>query len=456
MKSPHSWLAAGSAILILLSGFGIAAAEATSRLSGTATLREKWGLAPDARFEATLEDVSRPEEPVQVARVHMESVTKLPIHFTLEYDRKRIVSSHRYVVRGTFRDHEQLVFVSEAPVLTQGHGSKVSLIMSLVPEKPTLSKLPVSFAGTLPCADCVGIQYLINLLADGAYMQRTTYLREGSEENAYAIGSWTLSGNGILALNDGGPSSYWSLKDSNTLRKLDSEGREIVSKLPYELKRSGQFQAMEPRVRLRGLVQYVGNTPRFSDCLSGLQWPVSRDGDYKDLEKAYAAQNKKKSKKTVADLLVTLDGRIGVQAGRPEPTLIVERFVGASPGGICMDEAVGLELPDNRWRPMLVAGRPVVISGHQKEPWIVLDSKSSKLTGYGGCNRVSGSYKAASGGKLKFSHLAATKMPCPSQTIEQALYDALERTASYRIVGRNLELYGSDGALVARLEERNL
>jgi len=229
-----------------------------------------------------------------------------------------------------------------------------------------------------------------------------------------------------------------------------------VSKLPYELKRSGQFQAMEPRVRLRGLVQYVGNTPRFSDCLSGLQWPVSRDGDYKDLEKAYAAQNKKKSKKTVADLLVTLDGRIGVQAGRPEPTLIVERFVGASPGGICMDEAVGLELPDNRWRPMLVAGRPVVISGHQKEPWIVLDSKSSKLTGYGGCNRVSGSYKAASGGKLKFSHLAATKMPCPSQTIEQALYDALERTASYRIVGRNLELYGSDGALVARLEERNL
>lgn len=35
-----------------------------------------------------------------------------------------------------------------------------------------LEALPATFAGLLPCADCVGIPCQINLLREGAYVQR--------------------------------------------------------------------------------------------------------------------------------------------------------------------------------------------------------------------------------------------------------------------------------------------
>lgn len=458
MKSPGLWSVAWSAILLLSSGLEVAAAASTSRLSGSATYREKIALSPTARFEATLEDVSRPESPEVVSSVRMENIGQPPIKFKIEYDKSDIIKSRPYVVRATIRDHgDQLLFTSSKPVLTQGHGSKASILLSLVPDggrRPTLAPLPASFTGVLPCADCKGIQYLINLLEDGAFMQRTTYLRESRDESVYEIGAWSLaSDQRTLMLSGGGSNAYWSLKSSNTLRKLDQNGRDIVSNLPYELKRAPQPLEMEPRVRLRGLFQYVAKVARFSDCASGLQWTVAREGDYADLERAYAAQKKKK--KSDADLFVTLDGRVAMSA-RSEPTLVVENFVRASPSGICMESAVQLELPNNRWRPTVVAGKPVVLSGQQKEPWIVLDPKLSKVSGYSGCNRVSGSYRAGNGGRLKFSQLAATGMPCQQSAIERSFFDALERTMSYRIVGRNLELYGSDGTMVARLEERNL
>ena len=322
----------------------------------------------------------------------------------------------------------------------------------------SLEPLPASFSGTLPCADCAGIEYLINLLQDGAYMQRTTYLRDGRDETSYEIGAWSLSNDHhTLVLNRGESSTYWSIQSATTLRKLDREGGEIVSRLPYELTRSATLRTMEPRLRLRGFYQNMTHEARFSDCLSGLQWPVSQQGAYRDLERAYAAQKKKT--KASSDLLVSLDARITAvpaEAGGGEPTLVVERFLGASPSQICAEAPIALELPHNRWRPTVVGGRAVVVSSHQHEPWIVLDPKSSRVTGSGGCNRLSGSYHAYGDGRLEFSQLAAPEMPCSSLETERAFFKALMGTKSYRIVGRNLELFGKDGSMVARLEERNL
>lgn len=464
MRVPRRWTVAWAAILLVTSGLAVGHAATPSRVTGTATYREPIALPPQARFEATIEDVSRAGGPSQVVgRVLMEKVGQPPIRFTIEVNKKQIVASHRYVMRATIRNRDQLLFVSEqpVPVLTQGHGSDIVLLI-LVPRgghKPTLAPLPASFIGMLPCADCLGIQYSINVFEDGAYVQRVTYLRSGHDESFYEIGAWSLSSDQhTVILNSAESTAYWSLQDSDTLRKLDKEGRPIVSRLPYDLTRASQLQPMEPRVRLRGLFQYVSDAARFSDCLSGLQWPVSQDDDFPDLERAYAAHKKKK--KAGADLLVSLDGRIGMlpafPGSPPEPTLVVERFIGALPSEICQQGVVQLDLPNNRWRPTVVAGKPVVVAPKQHEPWIVLDAKSSKVSGLAGCNRVSGSYRAGSDGQLKFSNLAATKMACPQSQVERAFLDALQRTKSYRIVGRNLELFGANGAMVARLEERNL
>ena len=38
-----------------------------------------------------------------------------------------------------------------------------------------LANLPATFSGTLPCADCPGIDYQLNLFEDGAYYMRMRY-----------------------------------------------------------------------------------------------------------------------------------------------------------------------------------------------------------------------------------------------------------------------------------------
>jgi copper homeostasis protein (lipoprotein) len=334
----------------------------------------------------------------------------------------------------------------------------VPALVDAAPTPPPLGPLPATFVGLLPCADCVAMRVQLDLLPDGAYLQRTTYLREGRDESFYEIGAWVLSSERTLVLGDGrDEDTRWSVEASGTLRKLDSAGREIVSMLPYQLTRAPAPEPMEPRVRLRGLFRVMPSGPRFSDCVSGLQWPVSREAHYGDLEQAYARQKKKGP---AADLMVTLDARITTRSATgglyPEPTLVVERFVRASPGAICNEQPGQMELANTRWRPLVLDGEPVVVAGSEREPWIELDPKAQRFGGYAGCNRLTGSWRAASGGRLRFTYISVTRMVCPRMEQEQAFIDALERTARYRIAGRSLELLDSNGNVLAKLEERNL
>jgi putative lipoprotein len=115
----------------------------------------------------------------------------------------------------------------------------------------------------------------------------------------------------------------------------------------------------------------------------------------------------------------------------------------------------GPELGNNRWRPIWVGGRVVGVVGQQREPWIELDPRSKRVTGSGGCNRISGTYESGDG-TLRFGPLISTKMACPEMGIESAFLSALGETRRYRIHGRTLELFDQGGRVIARFEERNL
>jgi len=116
------------------------------------------------------------------------------------------------------------------------------------PGAPAISGLPATFVGVLPCADCPGIRYQVNLLADHTFVSRMSY--QGRPERQDNHGSWELSGDGkTLVLHGGGhgaPQTF-AVRDRNTLRKLDIEGREIESKLNYDLKRAATFTPIEAR-----------------------------------------------------------------------------------------------------------------------------------------------------------------------------------------------------------------
>jgi heat shock protein HslJ len=327
---------------------------------------------------------------------------------------------------------------------------------ALTEAPPTIGSLsPATFTGLLPCADCPGIRYQINLLPGGAYMLRRTYLRDGHDDSYYELGAWSLSGEGGTITLGGGRegNDYWAVVDTQTLRKLDKKGRPIDSKLPYDLTRAPAVEPIEPRLKLSGMFRYMADAARFRECRSGLEWPVAMSHDYLALERSYAARAEPGS-----DLLVSLRGRIEermkMEGSGTEPTLVVEEFLSATPGKACEGPAsAGLE--HTRWRPIRIGDKPVIVSGQEREPWIHLDAGSARVTGSGGCNRFSGGYEAGKG-TLRVGPLAATKMACGSMDTEDAFFRALDETRRYRVKGRVLELLDGNGKVLAELEERNL
>ena len=55
------------------------------------------------------------------------------------------------------------------------------------------SKLSGTYEGTLPCADCPGLQTLITFNSDGTFHMEETYL-ESDVETRITNGKWTLNG----------------------------------------------------------------------------------------------------------------------------------------------------------------------------------------------------------------------------------------------------------------------
>jgi copper homeostasis protein (lipoprotein) len=450
-----------------------AVASTTGKVTGLATYRERVALTPRAVFEATLLDVSRSDAPAEViSSMRKPNPGQIPITFEIAYDPRRINTARTYVVRATISEEGRLRFTTDhaVPVLTHDHGNKVKIVMrgagggsmDRVPrwergEPPSLGTIPATFSGLLPCPDCTGIRYQINLLPGGAYMQRRTYLRGRHESSLYDLGAWSLSSDRRTMTLEGDREGdeYWRVTDSRTLQKLTREGNPVDSKRSYELTRSPSVLPMEPRLKMKGMFRAVSDAPRFRECRSGLQWPVGRSGDYRALERAYIARRAAPG----AELMVSIDGRIEQRPrmeGRfNQPTLVVMKFMRAMPGEKCEDRNAQAGLANNRWLPIRIGDQAVVVSRGEREPWIELDSRSKRVTGSGGCNRISGPYQAGDG-TLRFGPLITTKTACRSMDTETRFLRALNDTRRYRILGRLMVLLDDRGRLLARLEERNL
>jgi putative lipoprotein len=93
-------------------------------------------------------------------------------------------------------------------------------------------------------------------------------------------------------------------------------------------------------------------------------------------------------------------------------------------------------------------------SDPRRNAQIQFDRSSGRVSGSGGCNRVSGTYER-SGSMLRLRQLGATRMACPSEAVninETQFFAALQATASYRLQGNSkLSLLDANGRTVATL-----
>ncbi|MGD8511510.1 MAG: YbaY family lipoprotein, partial [Gammaproteobacteria bacterium] len=136
-------------------------------------------LPPDARFEAVLEDISLADAPaVVVGRAQIDGQTSPPFEFSIDYDPETIDPRGRYAVRATITVGGQLWFTSDTvhPVITGDHGKTVSILMRRVPTPAVRLRLPATFRGTLPCADCPGVSHHLDLWPDRVFHLRREWL----------------------------------------------------------------------------------------------------------------------------------------------------------------------------------------------------------------------------------------------------------------------------------------
>jgi copper homeostasis protein (lipoprotein) len=445
--------------------------QASGQVKGTATYRERMALPPDAVFEATLEDVSKADAPAEViGQARIERPGNPPIRFEITYEPAQIISSRRYAVRARILVGGKLFFTTDQhyPVLTGGQGNEVTLLLRRAGSSGAgggagssaspLGSPPATFAGDLPCADCQGIRHQLELFPDQAFFLRMTYLGRGDGANFDDIGGWTVASDRRTLVLHGGREAprKFAIKDTNTLRTLDLEGREIASSLNYDLKRSQNLGPLEPRLLMRGMYKYMADAGRFTECLTRRNWPVAQERDNAVLESAYSKARRQPGE----ELLVNLEGQVAMrpkmEGEGQQPTLVVERFIGVWPGETCGARFATEPLENTYWKLTRLGDTPVTVASQQWEPHFILNPQSRRVGGSGGCNRLMGSYELT-GDRLTFGQMAGTMMACPEgMDIERTFLQALGQVKQWKIAGQHLELFDAAGKLVARFEARHM
>jgi len=148
--------------------------------------------------------------------------------------------------------------------------------------------LPASFSGTLPCADCEGISYHLNLLPNNIFYLSSEYLGKKDGQTRFDdIGKYS-SKNKIIILKGGREAPiFFQMTSHNVLKKLDMHGQVINSKLNYILKRDAVFQAVHPRLFMSGMYSYMADAGIFKNCITGQTYSVTTQYDNIELERAY-------------------------------------------------------------------------------------------------------------------------------------------------------------------------
>lgn len=321
---------------------------------------------------------------------------------------------------------------------------------------PPVLAAPATYAGTLPCASCPGIEWTLTLLEDGTYRLRRVYLEaeDGEDRPLVELGRWdTGDRDDRLALRGRSEDPIrFEAKGTRILRLLDQQGRPIESRLDYELQRLAEVDRFADVFPMRGEYSYLADAGRFSECRTRTSLSVAQEADNAALERAYLDA----AEEPGSPVLVTFDGRFAMRPPMEgdglQEVVIVETFGEARPGERCEGAVDPAPLAGTYWRLMELPGEAGFTIDPDLQTHLVLDGEEGRVSGSSGCNRLIGTF-TLHGDALSFGPLAGTRMACPppAMELERRFHGALALVTGYSIDGEVLTLEGPDGP-VARFE----
>ena len=295
------------------------------------------------------------------------------------------------------------------------------------------------YYGFLPCADCPGISYSLDLRNDGSYELQRFY-NERSGDATIDRGTYTVR-DGRLSLT-GQELADLQLGDGQLI-VLDKSGQPVAGDLAdrYALthnKPNGwQMEATDmknglPEQPRADVFRALGNEPFWSVAftetemifdgldLDSLTVPLASPTPAADRE-VYAYRGRSAAGEltvtlipgncddSMADRSYAFTARASVlRAGETAPTVYEGCGDFSSPAPL-----------DGKWRVTSLNGREP--AGTKQSPTLTVDAAAGQLSGSTGCNRFSGSFAAetGAGGTFQTGPLVTTKKMCPPDNPER-------------------------------------
>lgn len=94
------------------------------------------------------------------------------------------------------------------------------------------------------------------------------------------------------------------------------------------------------------------------------------------------------------------------------------------------------------WKLKTLEGQPVKMEDNQeREVYFILKSDTNRVTGFAGCNTITGQYTLKKGERIRFSKMATTMMACPDISFNESEFmKVFELADNYTINGNELSL----------------
>lgn len=195
------------------------------------------------------------------------------------------------------------------------------------PEQLQDTSLPGVYAGTFPCQDCEAIQATLWLRSDGRFFFRQYYPGDNGYEatTAFDLGRWSWNAdNSLIVLVGAGPRRALERPDKDTLIM------QTESDLEHRLSLMPSAPDFSSTIRMAGMMSVQGKKASFTECLTGLEAPVDKGGDFARFLHQYRSV-RAQGKPTY----VELEGRFSWAGDGTLKSLIIERFGTVKVNGAC-------------------------------------------------------------------------------------------------------------------------
>lgn len=320
-----------------------------------------------------------------------------------------------------------------------------------VDSKNTLN-WPSVYNGTLPCADCPGIEVELILNQDETYQLSTVYLEKSKnvfKENGTF--SWNANGN-IITLNiDGKPSpDHQYMIMESKIMKLDNKGNVISGALKENYILSKKINN-----------NVVLNEDEYIYWVNSVKVECSGVGKMSCMQ---VQKNKILNSKDWKLFYSAIKG-FNFEAGYIYKLIVKEikrakNQVPADASSINYELVKVLEkIKDNKmrlhdiWALQAVNGKEINVKNYNQRPNLEINLTSNRVMGNDGCNNFSGEIKQVDSKSLSFKPLIGTKKACFNMKFSNEISNILNNVETYNINNLTLSLYNKEGKEVLRYKK---